>query len=182
MKFFIKILVLILVPLVARADPPYSVPHTFSAGDGAVASEVNENFNALVLAVNELSESIAQIQNNVATDPSGTYTFVGIITSTDYVEDERIGSSSFSGHGTIAVDEQGSCSGQITMDGFTSNINVDENGLASVDDGDGHSTGVKNVNFNFTCLASSVGGTFVARIILDDDAGGSYGIVVGVRQ
>ncbi|MEO0697994.1 MAG: hypothetical protein AAFY84_18090, partial [Pseudomonadota bacterium] len=46
----------------AMAQSEVSVPHTFTAGTRAIASQVNENFNALADASNSQAASIEELQ------------------------------------------------------------------------------------------------------------------------
>ncbi len=178
MKVLIKLLVLIFIPSLSWGQTSYSVPHVFSAGDQAVASEVNENFDALVTAVNQLSVALSGIQSGAAGDASGTYRFVGMLSSTDYIEGDRIGGGSFGGTGTVVVSDSGDCSGSIALAGFSNNI--EDGGL--ILGGDGVPVGGRSVNLAFTCLATSIGGTFVAQISITDIIGATHGIIVGVRE
>lgn len=66
--------------LTSAAQAQVTVPHTFTAGAAARASEVNANFSALATAINDLATRLSAVENPTVTAASvaGTYKYLSL--------------------------------------------------------------------------------------------------------
>jgi hypothetical protein len=86
------------------------VPHTFTAGSPAKASEVNANFAALVTAVNALEARVAALENPLAAtvaSVAGTYKYTSL--------EVGVSGGVTGGGGTQAIVTGGSFSGTVVL-------------------------------------------------------------------
>jgi len=72
----------VLLLLVTAAHAQTTVPHTFTAGAAAKASEVNANFAALATGINNLASRVDRLEGGALTNASiaGTYRIFGFQT------------------------------------------------------------------------------------------------------
>ncbi len=88
-----------------------TIPHTFTAGTPALASEVNANFHTLVTAINALEGRIDKLEGQIAfADIVGTYAIAGLQTGLHAVTNiggieviSWTGTITFAGDGTFAA-------------------------------------------------------------------------------
>jgi hypothetical protein len=75
MKGFIKVMGLtavIAAPLVIAAEVDQANVNSFNSGDAAQAAEINQNFNALITAINDNAQQIAELRSDLTSfDVSG---------------------------------------------------------------------------------------------------------------
>lgn len=89
-----------------------TVPHTFTAGTAAQASEVNANFAALVAAINALESVNTPL---TAADVAGTYQLLAIASMTgSLATTKKAASASETNNGTLTFNVNGNFTGVIT--------------------------------------------------------------------
>lgn len=100
---------------------PVTIPHTFTAGTPANAAHVNANFQALVTAINTLSDRVDRLDGTTpvtAADVVGTYTLSGLMVQVfiDGVSTARVDHvASGAMSGTVIFNADGTGSNTISM-------------------------------------------------------------------
>ena len=167
---------------VENTHAQFSIPNQFTNGTTIDAAEMNENFAAIVDAINQLANGTG------ITSGAGTYGVVGIIVTSDHNTYglgggshplHEWGTSNSSGTGTIVVDGNGNCSGSIAVDGMNIRLAYDYD--LSPPFSATSETGPGGGTLTVPCTYTSQRGVIIGEFRVDDTAGKSRGIFVGTQ-
>lgn len=138
-----------------------TVPHTFTSGSAARASEVNENFQALATAINNLTTRVNKLEGQlVAGDLAGTYSnFVfGVLATPQPSNSARV--ESYNSRGTLILSANGTFSMSGTINGYSLTWNMTGGTVSGQTEAiPDNRSGTWSLSGNTLTLSSSGGGT-----------------------
>jgi hypothetical protein len=187
--------------LVSGAALAASVPHTFTSGTPAVASEVNDNFSALVAAVTSLEARLTALETTGVPAPTmasvaGTYDVFEVSVDVDDLGtnggNHGFGVAGSGSSGTIVFNSDGSGQINITKQYRQLNLSAYEAGgfhYAGVQLNDAPETNTGAMTWTFSNGVVTAGDTsfvvagpvLIGRI-LSTDGQGHNGIIILVRR
>jgi len=155
-------LIVVLYAVMFSLSATAQVPFTFSAGQPAVADEVNANFTALVAQIQALQTQLDALQN-YAGPPStqtipGTYAFIELAVDVDQISANNFSVAGESSTGTAVFNADGTGSVN-SSDGYRQLSFLTQSLMVRSSDGNG-TTPINSTSVQLTNSPSSDAGNF----------------------
>lgn len=196
-KFMMTALATAMMSSVAMAADELSVPNTFVQGENAVAAEVNANFAALVQAINESNERIADLEDQLEDAVS-----VNVAGSTYAVQSSALELQRFDADPNNSPENNGTWNIELYSEKFSLSFNDDANQTVDYEfeselmadlweggsiyiDEDTESDSEQlywTQDGNKVALSESLGGDVVVEFIVAEGAGVIYALDVEIEE